>query len=345
MSRENLDVLVTGGAGYIGSTLSRMLLEQGHNVTILDRLFFGKAPIDEIMDNDNLEVVKDDVRYCDPSILEDKDIVMDLAALSNDPSGELVPWKTWDINYLGRARMAKFAKMKGVEHYIQASTCSTYGQKEELLTEESELNPLTTYAKAHRKQEKECLSLADDNFGVTILRQATVYGLSHRMRFDLAINGMVNAIYESGELGVMRDGTQWRPFVHVKDTSNAFITCAEWDDKDMINGEIFNVGSNEHNFQIKPLADMIRESFDFEVEWDWYGDPDDRSYRVDFTKIHETLDYEVKHSPTEAAKNIYDALEAGEVEKTKKNITVEWYKYLLECEDRVENVKLRKSIL
>ncbi|NIQ04827.1 MAG: SDR family oxidoreductase [Candidatus Korarchaeota archaeon] len=339
-----MKTLVTGGAGYIGSTLCRMLLNQGHQVKILDRFYFGTESIDEIIDDEDLEIVKDDVRYCDPTILDDIDVVIDMAALSNDPTGELAPVKTWEINYLGRARIARLAKIKGVERYIQASTCSIYGQQEGLLKETASPNPLTTYAKAHRAQEKECLSLADDNFCVTVLRQATVYGLSYRMRFDLAINAMVNAIFETGQLGVMRDGTQWRPFVHIKDTSNAFTTVAETD-KETVNGEIFNVGSNEQNYQIKPLADMLRETFDFKVDWEWYGSPDERSYCVDFSKIHEMLDYEVKHTPKEAAKNIYHALQEGNVEKTKKTITVEWYKRLLEAEKLVKELSLKDSIL
>jgi nucleoside-diphosphate-sugar epimerase len=344
MSDSERTVLVTGGAGYIGSTLTRKLLDRGYEVKVLDRFFFGKESLEEVKDNENLELIEGDVRYFEPEILEDVDVVMDLAALSNDPAGELDPDKTWDINYLGRARVAKLAKLKGVNRYIQASTCSTYGQQDGMADEESEANPLTTYAKAHRKLEQEVLPMADDDFTVTCLRQATVYGASNRMRFDLAINAMTNAIYEDGELGIMRDGTQWRPFVHVKDTARAFIEVSEADEE-TVSGEIFNVGSNEQNFQIKPLAEMIMESFDFEVGWEWYGDPDDRSYKVDFTKIREKIGFEPKHTPADAAKEIYELLQKGELEKTEKTSTVGWYKKLLSSEELLEDKRHEPRLL
>jgi len=184
-----MNVLVTGGAGYIGSVMSRILLEKGHKVTILDRLFFGTDSTKDIADKINL--IKDDVRWFKPEILKNIDAVFDLAALSNDPSGELEPQKTLDINYTGRVRVANLAKKYGIKKYVLASTCSVYGFQEGIITEESGLNPLTTYAKANMMAEKEILPLADKTFSATVLRQATVYGFSYRMRFDLAINGMV----------------------------------------------------------------------------------------------------------------------------------------------------------
>jgi len=213
--------LVTGGAGYIGSVMSRVLLEKGYNVTILDRLFFGTDSVKDI--TDQITLIKDDVRFFDPELLKGIDAVFDLASLSNDPCGELDPEKTLEINYKGRVRVANLAKKHGVKKYVFASTCSVYGFQEGIITEESSLNPLTTYAKASMMAEKEILPLADKDFSATILRQATVYGFSYRMRFDLAINGMVLGYYRNGKIPIMRDGKQWRPFVNVKDTSSAFI--------------------------------------------------------------------------------------------------------------------------
>ncbi|MHA1712821.1 MAG: NAD-dependent epimerase/dehydratase family protein [Candidatus Ranarchaeia archaeon] len=340
-----MKVLVTGGAGYIGSTMVRMFLENNHEVTVLDRFFFGEESLKEIWNHPRLRIVKGDTRTVDPKIMKDIEVVIDLAALSNDPAGELNPTRTWDINYFGRARMAFFAKRQGVKRYIQASSCSIYGQQEQLSRETSPINPLTTYAKAHREMEKYCLSLADDTFCVTVLRQATVYGLSYRMRFDLAINGMVAAMYERGKQGVMRDGTQWRPFVHVKDTSKAFLMIATEEDTSKINSEIFNVGSNEQNYQIADLAKEIREAMPKEFEWEWYGDPDKRSYRVDFTKIKDTLDFTVDHKPKDAARNVYSALETGKVQKTLKTLTVKWYQKLLEIEELMRSVSLENELL
>lgn len=337
--------LLTGGAGYIGSVATRRILKRGHGVKVLDRFFFGGRISEGVKSHENLELIRDDIRWFNPKILEDVDIVIDFAALSNDPTGELDPSKTYDINYLGRTRVAKLSKEYGVKRYILPSSCSVYGsQDEEMLTEEAETNPLTTYAKANLMCEREVLPLADEDFCVTVVRQATVYGLSPRMRFDLAINGMVGAIYENRDIGVMRDGTQWRPFVHVEDASTALIRIAEADEE-LVNGEIFNVGSNKQNYQIKALADLFIDTFDFEVDWHWYGDPDKRSYRVDFSKIRDTLDYGVEHTPEEASKNIFNALEKGEIEKTDKTITVKWYKKLLNAKRLVDAVEMRNTIL
>ncbi|MEM3489742.1 MAG: SDR family oxidoreductase, partial [Nitrososphaerota archaeon] len=159
-----MKVLVTGGAGYIGSVLSRILLEKGYEVICLDRFFFGMEPIKEIADK--VRIIKDDIRWFDPEVLKGVDAVLDLASLSNDPSGELEPERTLEINYKGRVRVAKLSKKYGVSRYLLASTCSVYGFQEEILNEESNLNPLTTYAKANMLAEKEVLSLADKSFSV-----------------------------------------------------------------------------------------------------------------------------------------------------------------------------------
>src|SRR4030042_1231443 len=200
-------VLVTGGAGYIGSVLSKILVEKGHDVSCLDRFFFGKEAIENVSDKINL--IKDDIRWFNSDILKGVDAVLDLASLSNDPSGELDPQKTLEINYKGRVRVATLSKKYKVGKYVLASTCSVYGFQEGTLNEDSKLNPLTTYAKANMMAEKEVLPLADNSFTVTVLRQATVYGFSHRMRFDLAINGMALGFFQNGS-GIHRLTLQFR---------------------------------------------------------------------------------------------------------------------------------------
>jgi len=339
-----LKVLVTGGAGYIGSVMISMLLDRGYKVKCLDRFFFGMESLRDVMSDTNLEIIKDDVRWFNPSILRDVDAVIDLASLSNDPSGELDPSKTFDINYLGRVRVAKLAKEYGVERYVLASTCSVYGFQEGIMNEESPTNPLTTYAKSNVLAEKDILPLADNNFTVTALRQATVYGLSPRMRFDLAVNGMVLGLFKQGYIPVMRDGTQWRPFVHVRDTSKAFITVIE-SPKEKVNGQIFNVGSNAQNIQILPLANLICESLGFSPQIKWYGSPDKRSYRVDFTKIERTLGFKPDFSISDGAKEVYEALKDGKVSDSIKTKTVEWYKFLLNAYKLVKEVAVKDTIL
>ena len=340
-----MKVLITGGAGYIGSILTRMLLERGYKVKCLDRFFFGMESLKDVMSDSNLEVIKDDVRWFDPNILRDVDAVLDLAALSNDPSGELDPAKTYDINYLGRVRTARLSKEYGVERYILASSCSVYGFREGvILDENSPVNPLTTYAKCNVLAERDVLPLADEKFTVTALRQATVYGLSPRMRFDLAINGMVLGAYKNKKIPVMRDGTQWRPFIHVKDTSKAFITVLE-SPKEKVNGQIFNVGSNEQNLQIYPLAKIISEAIGESIEIEWYGSPDKRSYQVNFDKIRNVLGFKPDYTPKDGAREVYEALQNGIVTDSLKTRTVEWYKHLLQTYNFLKEVLIKDTLL
>ena len=340
-----MKVVVTGGGGYIGSVLIPMLLERRYEVICLDRFFFGREPLAGVLSDPNLQVVKDDIRWFNPKILKGVDAVFDLAALSNDPSGELDPSKTLDINYLGRYRVARLSKEYGVKKYVLASSCSIYGFRDDvILNEVSPPNPLTTYAKANFMAEKDTLSLSDDAFTVTALRQATVYGLSPRMRFDLAVNAMALGLFKNNRIPVMRNGDQWRPFVHVRDTSKAFILILESDSED-INGQIFNVGSNKQNYQIAPLARTLGEALTSGFDLEWYGSPDNRSYKVNFDKIEEKLGYSATFSPTEGALEIFDSLKEGKVVDSIKTRTVEWYKYLLSSQALLEDIMIRNAVL
>jgi nucleoside-diphosphate-sugar epimerase len=338
-----MKVLVTGGAGYIGSVLCRMLIEEGFDVICLDRFFFGFDSIEEI--RDKIKIIKDDIRWFNPNILKNIDAVIDMASLSNDPSGELDPQKTLEINYEGRVRVARLSKKYGVKKYVLASSCSVYGFQEEILTEESALNPLTTYAKANVLAEKEILPLADKLFTTTVLRLATVYGYSYRMRFDLAINGMVLGFYKNGKIPIMRDGKQWRPFVHVKDASNAFIRVLEAE-PELVNGQIFNVGSDEQNFQIFELAKLIAESINVSFNYEWYGSPDNRNYKVSFKKIKETINFKPQYTPREGAKEVFEALKDGRLNPDDpRTITVKWYKNLLEMQKFIKNIEIDGKLL
>jgi len=336
-------VLVTGGAGYIGSVLTRLLLENGYSVVCLDRLFFGMDPVKEIADR--IKIVKGDVRWFDPSVLDGVDAVLDLAALSNDPAGELDPEKTMDINFRGRARVARLAKERGVRRYVLASSCSVYGFQDGTIDENSRINPLTTYAKANSMAEDAALKLSDRSFCATVLRQATVYGFSHRMRFDLAINGMVLGFYRNGRIPIMRDGKQWRPFVHVKDTSKAFIRVLE-SDPAVVNGQVFNVGSDDQNVQIFDLARTVAGAIGVPFEYDWYGSPDNRSYRVSFSKIARTIGYSTSYTIADGAREVYSALKEGRLNgDDPRTITVKWYKHLLESQRLTREVELDGVVL
>lgn len=336
-------VLVTGAAGYIGSVLTKLLLERGYSVVAADRFFFGSDTLPQ--DNERLILLRQDIRSLSEECFQGVDAVIDLAALSNDPAGEMEPEKTWEINHQGRVRVANLAKESGVSRYILPSSCSIYGFQEGLLDETSPVNPLTTYAKANFQAEQDIRPLADENFCAIILRQATVFGLSKRMRFDLAINGMVKGFFKNGKIPILRDGTQWRPFVHVKDTTRAMAMMLEAPQQ-LVNGEIFNVGSDDQNVQIMPLAETVAAAMDVPFEYEWYGEPDHRSYRVTFQKIHDLLGYTTEYGPADGAREVFMALSEGIVDPDDpRTITVQWYKHLQEMQNLVREVELDGVLL
>jgi len=323
-------VLVTGAGGYIGTVLTEMLENKGHSIVAIDRFLFG----DTLSGLDNVTILNGDIRTYErrelEKILSDVEAVIDLAALSNDPSGELNPINTISINHLGRFRVASLAKQAGVQKYILPSSCSIYGFNDEYVNEKSKPNPLTTYAKANLMIEEDSLALNSADFNVIVFRLATVYGLSpRRMRFDLVVNDIVGQIFTKGFTTLTTGGTQWRPFVHVKDVSRALAIALE-SDKD-IGGEIFNLGSNDQNYQIKDVARKIFETLRLEERFVWVGSPDNRSYRVKFDKISKILNFQPEYDVGEGAKEVMNALKQGIIKYgDDRTITVKWYKHLME---------------
>ena len=335
-------VLVTGGGGYIGTTLVPMLLDAGYRVRVLDRFFFGR---DLLPPHANLEVVIEDSRRLAAAHFDNVDAVVDLVAISNDPSGELFQNATYEINHVSRVRCAELAKAAGVSRYILPSSCSIYGFKEAdvIADENSPPEPLTTYARANEMAEQGVLKLADERFCVVVLRQATVFGLSPRMRFDLAINGMTYGAWKTGKLPLMRDGSQWRPMVHVRDTASAQLFMLEIE-ASRVNGQIFNVGSDENTYQIGPLGQVVAECVPKEVDIEWYGDPDHRSYRVAFDRI-EALGYRAALTAADGVAEICAALEAGRVDRTTSTITLDWYKELVSWHRVIRDAEMYGGII
>tara|TARA_B100001063_G_scaffold1680_1_gene1226 strand:+ start:2565 stop:3584 length:1020 start_codon:yes stop_codon:yes gene_type:complete len=331
-----MNILITGASGYIGSVLIPKLLNQGHKITAIDRFFFG----DTLPNNVDLKKVRCDSRDIDADLIKGKDAVIDLVAISNDPAGDAYEDATYAINYKSRAKTASLAKSLGVSRYILPSSCSIYGfQKgDSIATENSETNPLTHYAKANEMAEIEILPLADNDFCVTILRQATVFGYSPRMRFDLAINGMTHGAWKNRTLPLMRDGDQWRPMIHVSDTSDAIIFMLN-QDPEKINGEIFNSGSPENVYQLKPLAERIAEVVGDDVEIEWYGDKDIRSYNVSFEKIRK-LGFFAKYKAEDGAIEILEKLKSGDLEKNIKTITLDWYNEITKWHEIVNSMEI-----
>ena len=338
-------VLVTGAGGYIGSVLVPTLLNSGYKVTAIDRFFFGRERLE---DHDNLTLIKEDSRKLQAEIFKGIDHVIDLVAISNDPSGELFEAATWQINFESRVRTAEMAKTAGVKRYILPSSCSIYGFQEGIADETSPTNPLTVYAKANEKAEHGVLDLADDNFIVVIMRQATIFGYSPRMRFDLAINGMTYGAFISKKLPLMRDGTQHRPMLHVQDTSdvmNLLLTA----DKSAISGQIFNVGSEDNTYQLgdlgKKVAKTVGEELGEEIPIEWYGDPDHRSYRVSFKKIQDTLGWTPKMNAEAGSREIIQKLKTGALDKTTDTLTLNWYQELVKWHKIIKNAEMYGGIL
>ena len=335
-------VLLTGAGGYIGTVLAPMLLDAGYQVRAVDRFFFGR---DLLPPGKGLEVIVEDCRKLTAEHLRNVDAVIDLVAISNDPSSELFEQATYQINHEARVRTARMARAAGASRYVLPSSCSVYGfQEADVVADESTPPaPLTTYARANLMAERDVLPLADENFCVVALRQATVFGLAPRMRFDLAINGMTEGAWRTGKLPLMRDGSQWRPMVHVRDAARAQLFALEAP-AEAVNGQIFNVGSAAHTYQIGPLGELVAANVPRDVEIDWYGEPDHRSYRVAFDKI-EALGYRTEWNAADGVAEICEALANGSVAKTAKTITLDWYRKLAHWHRVIREVELHGGIL
>ena len=322
------NILVTGAGGYIGFILVNMLLKRKYKVIAVDRFFFGNY----LPKHKNLKIIKNDTRKFDIDTLINVDAVVDLAAISNDPSGDLFPKATRQINYLSRYELAKKSKKMGVKFYLLPSSCSVYGFSYDLLNEESKTNPLSLYAKYNHEAEKKILPLADHDFIATVIRQATVFGYSERMRYDLAINALTYDAFKTNSINLMRDGNQWRPFVHIKDTCRAMIHLIEISDKNKINNQIFNVGDDKMNFQINKIGRIFKQKFS-NLKLNWYGDADNRSYKISFNKISKITGFKCKYDLTYGIEEISSKLKANKIPKTDKTLTLKWYKYLEDSKD------------
>jgi nucleoside-diphosphate-sugar epimerase len=337
-------VMVTGAGGYIGTQLVRDLVKAGHEVTAVDRFFFGKEPLSEFINNKQVTIQQKDIRDLDLNDFKGHDAVCDLACLSNDPAGEIDPQLTYQINRDGRIHVAKTAKQAGVEKYIISSSCSVYGKGEEpKLSETSKTNPISVYAKSTLEAEQQNLSIADNNFSVTSLRNATVFGLSTRMRFDLVVNLMTLTAFQTGRIIVMGGGLQWRPLVHVTDVSRAFKLVIESPISN-VNEEVFNIGLN--NFQVKTLAHIIRDEIPHPVEIEIApDDADKRDYNVLFSKAGEVLGYDATISIEQGVREIYSSLKSGLTTPGPKSITVEWYKHILEARRLLDSIELNGRVI
>jgi len=331
-------ILVTGGCGYIGSVLVPMLLERGYQVRVFDKLYFGEEPLKNV--RDKIELIPGDVRDFSPSILDGIDAVIHLGSLSNDPTAAFDPKANRTINYEGTMKLAKACKERGIQKFTFASTCAVYGFHLEGIADESfPTIPQSDYAKSKLDVDMELPKMADDRFCPVIFRQATVFGFSPRMRWDIVINAFVMHAFKTGRLDVWFGGEAWRPVVHVKDTAEAHIRAIEAE-PDRVRGEIFNLVYK--NYRILELAHRVRRALaemgitvDVDVNYDQV---DNRSYRTSGEKITRVLGFTPKVSVEEGVKEIVDVLRSGQYRDFDHPIyyNMRWMKLLVEVEDRLK---------
>ncbi|MGE5497485.1 MAG: NAD-dependent epimerase/dehydratase family protein [Syntrophothermus sp.] len=300
-------VLLTGHKGYIGSVLAPMLLDEGFDVVGYDSDLFENSTFGDTLAD--IPEIRKDIRDIEISELEGFDAVLHLAGLSNDPLGDLNPELTYEINHLASVRMAALAKEAGVKRFVFSSSCSNYGASgDNFLTEESPFNPVTPYGISKVRVEKDVAKLADDKFTPVFLRNATAFGVSPRLRFDLVLNNLIAWAFTTGKIHLKSDGSSWRPIVHIEDISRAFIAVLKAP-VEAVHNQAFNVGRNEDNYRIRDLADIVAEvEPDCEIEFSENAVVDKRNYRVDCSKIQRVIpEFKPQWDARKGARQILDA--------------------------------------
>jgi nucleoside-diphosphate-sugar epimerase len=302
-----MHVLVTGHKGYIGSVMVPMLVGAKHEVVGLDSDLFQKCtfgdPVPEI------SYLKKDIRDVTASDLEGFDAVVHLAALSNDPLGNLDPELTYEINHAASVRLARLAKKVGIKRFVFSSSCSNYGAAgEDIMNEKAQLRPVTPYGQSKVRVERDVAILANVDFSPTFMRSATAYGVSHRLRFDLVLNNLVAWAFTTGEVYLKSDGTPWRPIVHIEDISRAFMAVLHAP-REVVHNQIFNVGHKEENYQMRELAEIVKETVPgSRIVFAKDAGPDKRCYRVDCSKLSRTLPQsKPKWNARRGAQQLYEA--------------------------------------
>lgn len=303
-------VLVTGGAGYIGNYIIGELLDNGHDVRVLDSFLFGDDALAPFRDHDRFEATKGDIRHIEDLsyAMEDRDAVIHMAGIVGDPACSVNEQATQAVNVEATRTLVEVCKLHDIERLVFASTCSVYGASELMeLNEGSFLNPLSLYAESKIESEDIIFhqthgEFTDSDITATHLRLGTIFGWSRRMRFDLVVNLLTAKAVLEGDIPVY-GGDQYRPLVHVADAANAFVTVLEAP-KEKIDHQIFNVGDNDLNYQIKKVGKMVEDQVpDAEVRFVEHKE-DERTYRVSFDKINYILDWEAERTIEDGVEEI-----------------------------------------
>ena len=302
-------VFVTGSDGYLGSLLTAELLKQGYEVVGLDTGFYKERTLFRSVSAIHPTIVKD-LRQVEVEDLRELDTLVHMAELSNDPIGQLAPNITYEINHQGSVRLAEVARKAGIRRFIYMSSCSVYGVSDsDYVDEESALDPQTAYAICKTLVERDVKLLANAEFSPTFLRNATAYGASPHMRFDIVLNNLSGLAWTTKRIAMTSDGTPWRPLVHGLDICNAIVRVLEAP-REAVHKEVFNVGDTEHNYRVKEIAEIVAETFPgCEVSFGLAG-ADNRSYRVSFEKIRKHLpDFKCAWDARRGAQQLYDLFE------------------------------------
>lgn len=312
-------ILLVGGAGYLGTVLSHLLLKSGYKVRVLDLLLFGRDSVEKLLDDPNFDLVVGDLRDTKKlhQALDGVEAVIHLAAIVGDPASQKSPQETIAVNYLATMNLALACKYFQINKFLYASTCSVYGASDKKIDENSQLNPVSLYARTKIESEKGIISLADENFKPIILRMGTLYGLSPRMRFDLVVNIFAKMATVNQKITIFNGGTHWRPLLHVKDAAKAFVASLQQDTLDQPNGSIYNVGSDKQNYSIKMLGKLVKKVLPktkVQIEKNNAKNLDKRTYKVSFDKIQEQLKFKPKHTVEKSLLSIHKAILSGRLD-------------------------------